>query len=272
MIEQRRALQRVVETIAQSDLSMKHATAQVTEAIRTLTESPLFPILMKMHQSKGLLKGMEAAESIMFVPDAVLNYGFGHVPTDTDPEGKLFEQLEQPPSRRQLEAGTYLYSQSLSGAPKSKKKTSRADSQVTEAEHVHTMSGQEGLDPRLVYDALMMTPNIDYVWVSVDLEEDIDEQFNDFRKWLKAFRRELHRRPGKRGYNKREAPRDTLIYTLKESLGLKSREIAERIFPEYSERNAYELDGRVRQSLRRTRAALKAAGYGASPASENVTE
>jgi hypothetical protein len=266
MFEQQRVMESMLSLGAGMEHTYRRAIADVARISRWLSESPVIPIIQKMNDSKGLMKGMKSAESVMFIPNAVLFYGFGHVPSESDPEGKQFEKLEQPPSKGQLETGTYLFTPP-SDTKKHPASTQANDDYLAQARsHYHG----KGIHPDMVFETLMMTPGLGDVWVALNVDEDIIPQFKSFQKWLNAFRRELHRRPGKRGYDKREAARDTLIFTLKESGGLKSREIAKQLFDVYSKQNASELDARVRQSLTRTRTALKAAGYDARKRS--VTE
>ena len=118
-----------------------------------------------------------------------------------------------------------------------------------------------GLDPVRVLDALLLQLPSDTLWIEIDPEEDPAVQAAELRKWLLQLKRRNFHWPGKRMLPKPEAPRDTLIFTLKESAKKKTIEIARKIYPdEFSPHTGPDLDDRVRTCLKRVRAALRAVG------------
>jgi len=221
--------------------------------------------MQKMGESKGRMVHLDSGKNVYFIPEAVLYYGFAHLPSQSDPEGRLFERLPQPPRKVHLEHGTYVV---MSDPTTRKPQGLRGsqDPQLREAKEVYSSCGSSGLDPQTVIEALVMAHVLEKVWFEVDLERDLKKQFASLSRWLEGLRREIYRRPGQKTYRRREAARDTLIYTLKSSKQLSARDIAKQVFSrEFSTETSRSLEERVRQSLRRTRKALKAAGYNSSP-------
>ena len=243
-----------------SAIGVRHRSQQLFEVLRPLIESPQFPILKKMGKSKGVLRNAEDSDRVMFIPEAVIEYGFAHLPSKEDPEGRQFQCLPSIPNADLRDFGSYLFLRAGSTIPASRL-LPELDPAFLEAQRVYEESDRNGIPPARVLRVLLMETGIDQFWVEVDPAEDMDAQLAEFKRWLGRIERSLYGRVGKKRYPKREAPRDTLIYTLKESTDLGYREIAERAFAElFPLQICDSLVARVAQSLSTTRHALRQAG------------
>jgi len=240
--------------------SVHHYSKQLVEAFRPLIESPFFPILQKMSRSKGVLRNVEGSDRIIFIPEAILTYGFAHLPSESDPKGRQFEQLPATPSIGHRNFGAYLFLHQRSPEKRSHLRPEQ-DPAFLEAQQIYRESDKKGIAPHHLLRVLLMESGIERFWVELDPCEDLDAQVARFKRWFGRAQRALYGRAGKKPYPRSEAPRDTLIYTLKESAGLRIRAIVERIFQEVlSPQSLESLELRVSQSLWSTRTALRQAG------------
>ena len=221
---------------------------QFEELARSLAENPFFRTMDKMNQSKGVLQRLKESGQVIFIPDAVLYYGFAHLPTKSDPEGKLFEKLppEPPPAHRSV--GAYLFTPERPSNGETIPR-SEDDPLYRQAEQVYDKSRCKGLAPSEVLNALIMASGIEKVWLEIDPQQDLNAQMAQLRRWLGKVPRQLYRRSGSRRHAKRNAPRDTLIYILSTSAGKGNWFIARKLSISQTA---------VRKSIERSRAALKA--------------
>ena len=230
--------------------SNKHVQ-DAAAAMARFAQSPHARAMAKMAESKGIFEGNALADRVWHVPDAVLQYGFAHMPTKTDPEGQLYQELPPAPSM-DWSFGSYLFFPEEEAPATSLKPKDRRF--YHEAEAAFRSGTLEFPTPTEVLRVLVMEPLIDQVFVRMDPRRALKKQFAEFSAWYERARRSLYGKGGQRGHKKREPGRDTLIYILAESLDLSRRKIAEKVFSDESQERT------VISSLSRTRAALNAAG------------
>lgn len=242
------------------------------ELILPILKNPYLKILGKMAESTGLLKPQGEIREIIFVPEAVMYYGFAHLPTKSDPEGRMVSLLPERPDPNHLQHGAYLF---LPRAGQDETRLARPENDLhfSQAQDIYADSGQKGIAPQIVLDVLLMHSNMTRIWLAIDPDDNLDIQFRALKKWLSSTKRSLFNRKGKTLHTAREAPRDTLIFTLKESAGWSVQDIAVNVFDkEYEETHldpldaerlrkaGHPLENRVNQSLLNTRKALKSIG------------
>jgi hypothetical protein len=225
------------------------------------TTDPIFLALAKRLNSKGAFQGDSDAEHILFIPSAVLLYGFAHIPTRDDPQGRLFSRLPAVPEDAFLKMGYYIYTTEVAEGA-----SFEDQPEVSLATRIYRESGRIGHDPQLVHATLRRQLEPERFLLELDASLDLDKQFKEFRAWA---RRLGGRRYGQRTASfrpKREAARDTLIYTFKNALGCSVKEIAQRVFHrDPTDREFASLEQRVRTSLSRTEKALTRAGLPHAP-------
>ena len=231
----------------------------------------LNPIVKKMGRSKGVFQGTGVAKDVTFIPDAVLYYGFGHFPSDDDPEGQQVAGLPKAPFSLWQFLGRHL----ITLRPEEDYKRGGSpyeDALFLEAKKIYEEAGKKGVDPGIVLSILLLSLGAEKLFFQIDPEKPLRPQFRCVESWLNRARREIHKEAVKKAHTRQEAVRDTLIFTLRHSQGLPTMEIARRVFTrEFDNSTAEALHSRVRTSLSRKEAVLKAAGIDVGPQVKNVT-
>lgn len=242
--------------------------AKLWETIQSVVESPRFKVFRKMMESRGVLDSLPAEHNVFFVPEAVLDYGFAHLPTQSDPEGKLVQQLPAIPSGNPTALGAYLYFPK-NGDRRLSVVNPEMDPAYVLARQVYEQYKPRGIDPAEVLRAVRMDAGIETVWLAIDTAIDLKAQVAELKRWLGRTQRALYGRPGARRASVPNAPRSVLIFTLSASAHMKVREIARVVYPKEAagledahaarQRRAAgdPLEARVRQTLKEVGRALK---------------
>jgi hypothetical protein len=231
----------------------------------------LNPIVKKMRRSKGVFERTAVAEDLIFVPDAVLYYGFGHLPSDDDPEGQQVAGLPKTPLPLWQFLGRHLVTlkpeASLTGGA-----SPFEDPILQEAKKVYEENGRKGVDPGIVLGILLLSLGAAGLYFQIDPEEPLQTQFRRIESWLNRARREIHGQAATKARARREASRDTLAFTLRYSRGLATKDIAKYLIEKKFDRSSEDsVHARVRTSLSRMRPVLKMAGIGIPDRKGNVT-
>lgn len=274
MADHVRQAQRFVEdnsAAISTALDTARAAVRAMETMKEMGIHPgLVPICKKMAASKGGLEETTIADNLLFIPDAVLYYGFGHLPSDDDPEGKQARALPKIPYPVWQFVGKYLWFPpgGLAQPPKPAKREKNLD----EALQVYEDSRRKGLDPREIMRVLAPEPVPLTIFVKIDTDADIDAQIKKFKEWNRKAQGEIGKHSAAVKRRHAEAARDTLIFTLRYTAGLQTRHIAKSLFRrELSPENPDSPDDRVRQVLTRIKKALLAAGMSIPAVPKNVT-
>ncbi len=232
--------------------------AAMEHAMRTFMESPLGLTAAKMQASRGDLANSQIARDVLFIPEAVLIYGFGHVPAPWDPEGQHFKRLPSTPESNSLVTGMYLVR--MAKAQLARREEFQIHPQIERAMQVWETHGRRAPNPLVVLDVLRRQLPIDTLWIELDPEDDIDGQVAEFKNWLILSKTRHLNLLRKRILPTRKAARDTLVFILR-TTGMKTIDIAREVYPDrFSALTAPDLDDLIRTNLRRTRRSLKAAG------------
>src|SRR5207247_1636995 len=129
-----------------------------------------------------------------------------------------------------------------------------------------------GVDPGIVLGVLLLTLGAERFYFQVDWEKPLQAQFRRIESWIIRARREIHGQGTMKARARREAARDTLVFTLRYSSGLATKDIAKYLIEKKFDRSSEDsVHARVRTSLSRMRPVLKTAGIGIPDLKRNVT-
>lgn len=253
----RKTMIQIADIVVEQYAKMQESINQIVESVRGTQEtwdrfisSPYGRVISKMNSSRGVLHVLDGSERVLFVPEAVKVYGFAHLPTRSDPDGRLHEELPAKPDRFGSLTGSYLF---LKDPSEGRTVDPRYSAFMVTAKETYEIYGRKGYSPAYILAVLTRDSGMEEIWVEVNPNEDLDTQFKQFKKRLTKIEKSIHGSKGAKRSKRREVARDTLMQVMKFA-GFSIRDIALRTYGRTSE----SLEQQVIQSLHRTREALKA--------------